>query len=77
MCGQVMAVHKDLGTGIQAVKFQLDDEQQRRFCDPAQPARVRIDHPNYARDAEITERLAPSSPKATSCGLTPSPETLA
>ena len=39
---------------MQYIKFALDENAERLFCDPKRPARVRISHPNYQREAEIS-----------------------
>ncbi len=44
---------EDRLSAVQYIQFHLDDEHQERFCDPDQPARVRIEHPNYRREVEI------------------------
>ncbi len=40
-------------SAVQYIKFSFDEDAQRLFCDPRQPARVRVSHPNYQREVEI------------------------
>ncbi len=40
-------------SAVQYIRFPLDPPQARRLSDPAVPARLRSDHPNYAREAEL------------------------
>jgi histidine triad (HIT) family protein len=46
-------MEEDRISAVQYIKFALDEEAQRRFCDPNTLARVRVSHPNYQREAEI------------------------
>ncbi len=46
-------MEEDRISAVQYIKFALDEDAQRLFCDPKRPARVRISHPNYPREAEI------------------------
>ena len=46
-------MEEDRISAVQYIKFALDEETQRRFCDPNTLARVRVSHPNYQREAEI------------------------
>jgi len=46
-------MEEDRISAVQYVKFAFDESALRRFCDPTQSARVRIDHPNYQREAVI------------------------
>jgi len=46
-------MEEDRISAVQYIKFPLDDAALRRFCDPDDPARVRVSHPNYRREAEI------------------------
>ena len=47
-------MQEDRISAVQYIKFALDEDAQRLFCDPKRPARVRISHPNYQREAEIS-----------------------
>lgn len=40
-------------SAVQYIKFTFDEDALRLFCDPRRPARVRVSHPNYQREAEI------------------------
>jgi diadenosine tetraphosphate (Ap4A) HIT family hydrolase len=40
-------------SAVQYIRFALGAAQLRRFRDPAAPARVRIDHPNYRHSAAL------------------------
>jgi hypothetical protein len=46
-------MEEDRLSAVQYIQFHLDREQRERFCNPEQPARIRIDHPNYQRVVEI------------------------
>ncbi len=46
-------MQEDRISAVQYIKFALDEGAQRLFYDPKRPARVRISHPNYQREAEI------------------------
>lgn len=46
-------MEEDRLSAVQYIQFSLDEVQQRIFCDPQQPARLVIDHPNYRREVEI------------------------
>jgi hypothetical protein len=46
-------MEEDRISAVQYIKFALDEEALRRFCDPDTLARVRVSHPNYQREAEI------------------------
>jgi hypothetical protein len=46
-------MEEDRISAVQYIKFSFDEDALRLFCDPKQPARVRISHPNYQREAEI------------------------
>jgi hypothetical protein len=46
-------MEEDRISAVQYIKFALDEETLRRFCDPNTAARVRVSHPNYTREAEI------------------------
>jgi hypothetical protein len=46
-------MEEDRISAVQYIKFDFDEEAQRRFCDPKTLARVRVSHPNYQREAEI------------------------
>lgn len=46
-------MEEDRLSAVQYIRFQLDPEQRKRFCDLGQTARIRIDHPNYQREVEI------------------------
>jgi len=63
---------EDRLSAVQYIKFRLDPQQQRLFCDPAQPARVEIDHANYRREVEI----APATRASLAGDLTGEPESL-
>jgi len=41
-------------SAVQYVRFPLGSELARKFCDPAVPARLRVEHPNYRASVEIT-----------------------
>lgn len=45
---------EDRLSAVQYIHFHLDPEQQKRFCDRNQIARLRIDHPNYQREVELS-----------------------
>jgi hypothetical protein len=40
-------------SAVQYIKFSFDEDALRLFCDPRQPALVRVTHPNYQREVEI------------------------
>jgi len=40
-------------SAVQYIRFALPEEALARFCDPAVPARIRIDHPAYEEETEI------------------------
>jgi len=44
---------EDRISAVQYIRFRLDEAQVARFTDPAVPARVCIDHPNYRRQAPL------------------------
>jgi hypothetical protein len=46
-------MQEDRISAVQYIKFAFDEDAQRLFCDPAQPALLRVSHPNYQREAEI------------------------
>ena len=48
---------EDRISAVQYVKFTFDEEELRLFCAPSQPARLRIDHPDYRREVEITSAV--------------------
>lgn len=48
-------MEEDRISAVQYIRFALDAAQQERFRDPATPARVRIDHPNYRHAAALPE----------------------
>lgn len=50
-------LEEDRISAVQYIKFGFDAEALRHFCDPARPARVRIDHPNYRREATLEPAL--------------------
>ena len=45
---------RDRISAVQYVRFPLGPELAREFCDPAVPARLRVEHPNYRASAEIS-----------------------
>jgi len=46
-------LEEDRISAVQYIKFRFDEAAKDRFCDPDTPARVRVSHPNYQREAEI------------------------
>lgn len=46
-------MEEDRLSAVQYIRFALDEPQALLFSDPATPAWIRIDHPNYAKRAEI------------------------
>ena len=46
-------MEEDRISAVQYIKFAFDEDAQRLFCDSRRPARVRVSHPNYQREAEI------------------------
>jgi hypothetical protein len=40
-------------SAVQYVRFALGPELACKFCDPAAPARLRVEHPNYRADVEL------------------------
>lgn len=50
-------VEEDRISAVQYIRFHLEPEGAARFCDPAVPARILVDHPNYRREAAIPERV--------------------
>lgn len=53
-------LEEDRLSAVQYIRFALDEEQARRFEDPAQRAAVRIDHPAYGEEAEIPPEVRAS-----------------
>jgi len=53
-------MEEDRISAVQYIRFGLDPEQVRRFSDPAVPARLRIDHPRYAREAPLPPEIRDS-----------------
>jgi diadenosine tetraphosphate (Ap4A) HIT family hydrolase len=55
-------VEEDRLAAVQYIRFSLDPRQAGRLADPAQPAAIRTDHPNYRRlaplPATVRESLA-------------------
>jgi hypothetical protein len=41
-------------SAVQYVRFPLGPELARAFCDASQPARLRVEHPNYRASTEIS-----------------------
>lgn len=46
-------MEEDRISAVQYIKFSLGEDAKQLFCDPRRPARVRVSHPNYQREAEI------------------------
>jgi hypothetical protein len=46
-------MEEDRISAVQYIKFAFDEAALRLFCDSRWPARVRVSHPNYQREAEI------------------------
>jgi hypothetical protein len=46
-------MEEDRISAVQYIKFPFGQDALRLFCDPNQPAHVRVSHPNYQREAEI------------------------
>jgi hypothetical protein len=46
-------IEEDRISAVQYIKFPFDEPALRAFCDRGLRARLRIDHPNYAREVEI------------------------
>ncbi|HXV37427.1 MAG TPA: DUF3501 family protein [Myxococcota bacterium] len=46
-------LEEDRISAVQYIKFPFDETAVRAFCDRTLHARLRIDHPNYAREVEI------------------------
>ena len=44
---------EDRISAVQYVRFPLGEELARRFCDPAVPAALRVDHPNCVASAPL------------------------
>jgi hypothetical protein len=44
---------EDRISAVQYVRFPLGPELAQRFCDPAAPVRLRVEHPNYRAAAEV------------------------
>ena len=40
-------------SAVQYIRFALPAQALARFCDPAVPARIRVDHPAYEEEAEL------------------------
>ena len=53
-------LEEDRISAVQYIKFAFDEDELRLFCDPSQPARLRINHPHYQREAEITPAVRES-----------------
>ena len=47
-------LEEDRISAVQYIKFAFDEDGLRLFCDPNQRARLRVDHPHYQREVEIT-----------------------
>lgn len=63
---------EDRISAVQYIKWQLDADQQRDFCDPRISARIRIDHPSYTREVEIP----PATRASLAAGLSGEPDCL-
>jgi hypothetical protein len=53
-------LEEDRISAVQYIKFALGEDGLPLFCDPSQSARLRIDHPNYQREVEITPAVRES-----------------
>jgi histidine triad (HIT) family protein len=53
-------LEEDRISAVQYIKFAFGEDELRLFCDPSQPARLRIDHPQYQRAVEITPAVRAS-----------------
>lgn len=53
-------MEEDRLSAVQYIRFTLDEKQAALFCDPALPAWIRIDHPNYAQRASIAPEVRAS-----------------
>jgi diadenosine tetraphosphate (Ap4A) HIT family hydrolase len=65
-------LEEDRISAVQYIRFPLGVEGARRLLDPAVPARIRIDHPNYRCEAELPAPLRQSLVE----GLTANPPAL-
>jgi hypothetical protein len=55
-------------SAVQYIRFRLGEAGAARLADPAVPARLRIDHPDYAREAVLPEPLRRSLSQTLSGG---------
>jgi hypothetical protein len=53
-------MEEDRLSAVQYIRLTLDEKQAALFCDPAIPAWIRIDHPNYAQRAPIPPQVRSS-----------------
>jgi hypothetical protein len=44
---------EDRISAVQYIKFAFGEDGLQLFCDPSQPAHLRVDHPEYQRETEI------------------------
>jgi hypothetical protein len=51
---------EDRISAVQYIRFSLDPDAARRLADPAVPAAIEIDHPNYRRDVALEGALRES-----------------
>jgi hypothetical protein len=51
---------EDRISAVHYVRFPLGEAARARFVDPGEPARLRIDHPNYAAEAPLPAALRAS-----------------
>ena len=51
---------EDRISAVQYIRFSLDPDAARRFADPAVPAAIEIDHPNYRCEAALQGALRES-----------------
>jgi Protein of unknown function (DUF3501) len=53
-------LEEDRISAVHYVRFPLGEAARDRFADPATPARLRLDHPNYAAEAPLSAALRAS-----------------